>query len=77
MIPFYVGDPNTFTLYQNFPNPFNNTTVIKFDLPATSKVEIFLYDILGRQLRNILEDEMEIGTHKVNLTLNDFFWKLV
>ncbi len=72
LIPFYVGDPNTFTLYQNFPNPFNNTTVIKFDLPATSKVEIFLYDILGRQLRNILEDEMEIGTHKVNLTLNDF-----
>ena len=47
--------PATFTLNQNFPNPFNNQTVIKFDLPESALVDLIIYDIFGERIRALEE----------------------
>ena len=57
--------PKTFRLEQNYPNPFNPTTTIQFALPRSSKVTVTLFDILGRQVAILVDDELEAGEHKV------------
>ncbi|MEE2876634.1 MAG: FlgD immunoglobulin-like domain containing protein [Candidatus Neomarinimicrobiota bacterium] len=48
--------PSTFTLNQNFPNPFNEQTVIRFDLPESALVNLIIYNIEGKRVR-ILENQ--------------------
>ncbi|MCP4705370.1 MAG: T9SS type A sorting domain-containing protein [candidate division Zixibacteria bacterium] len=57
--------PNDFTLNQNFPNPFNPSTVIQFSLPRLSKVEIEVYNILGQTVRNLVNEEKPAGQYQV------------
>lgn len=57
--------PSTFKLDQNFPNPFNPTTIIHFDLPVTGFVKGVVYDILGREVVTLLNDEMSAGSHQM------------
>ena len=49
--------PQTYQLYQNYPNPFNPTTKIAFDLPKDSKVKLVIYDILGREMKTLVNNE--------------------
>jgi photosystem II stability/assembly factor-like uncharacterized protein len=56
--------PKSFRLFQNYPNPFNPTTTIKFLLNEKSKVQIIIYDLLGREIQTSVFDEMSIGEHK-------------
>jgi hypothetical protein len=58
--------PQSFTLFQNFPNPFNPTTTIKFALPVASKVKINVYNSLGQLVETLVDKEMESGYHEVN-----------
>lgn len=60
--------PSEFILYQNYPNPFNPTTKIKFGLPKTGIVQLLLYDALGREVKKILNGELEAGYHEVEFT---------
>jgi hypothetical protein len=48
--------PEKFILYNNYPNPFNSQTKIKFALPVTEKVEIKVYNILGQEIATLLND---------------------
>ncbi|MFQ5436323.1 MAG: right-handed parallel beta-helix repeat-containing protein, partial [Anaerolineae bacterium] len=48
--------PERFGLQQNFPNPFNPSTVIRFQLPAASSVSLIIYDLLGRRVRTLLSN---------------------
>ncbi len=61
--------PENFQLHPNFPNPFNPTTTIHFDVPAVStgkiKVQLKVYDILGREVRTLIDEEMEPGSYSV------------
>jgi hypothetical protein len=50
--------PSLFRLYQNFPNPFNSSTRIEYDLPRTGRVSIQVFDITGRQVA-VLVDEVK------------------
>jgi hypothetical protein len=59
--------PTEFALYQNYPNPFNPSTKIRYQLPMESKVIIKLYDILGSEVRTLLNKEMETGVYEVIL----------
>jgi hypothetical protein len=52
-----VGVPKKFDLSQNYPNPFNPTTKINFDLPADSKVTMMVYDITGREIARLVNNE--------------------
>ncbi len=56
--------PNGFVLHQNYPNPFNPTTSIKFDIPFTSFVKLKIYDILGKEVASIVNEEMHSGVYE-------------
>ena len=57
--------PVEYRLDQNYPNPFNPTTTVSFALPQRNHVTLNVFDVLGRHLLTILNQEMNAGTHKV------------
>lgn len=57
--------PQTFSLGQNFPNPFNPMTTISFGLPTASRVNLSVYDISGRLVSTIVNGWREAGNHQV------------
>ena len=57
--------PDGFELYQNHPNPFNPSTVIRYRLSATGQTRVAVYDVLGRQVALLLEGMMPEGEHEV------------
>ncbi len=54
-----------FTLKQNYPNPFNPSTMIQFTLKSNAEVVLNVYNVLGQQIANVLNETMEAGTHQV------------
>ncbi|MFA5833254.1 MAG: phosphodiester glycosidase family protein [Bacteroidota bacterium] len=58
--------PMSFELQQNYPNPFNPVTTIQFQLPHFARTTMTVYDILGREVSTILNQEMNAGSHKLN-----------
>ena len=56
--------PEGFVLHQNYPNPFNPITTIRYDLPKQSYVTIVIYDILGREVKELVSGELVSGYHK-------------
>lgn len=57
--------PENFEIFQNFPNPFNPATFIKFQLPEKSSVNIKVYDQSGRETASLFEGEYEQGFYSV------------
>lgn len=47
--------PNEYSLYQNYPNPFNPSTTIRFEIPKVQKVQLKIYDILGREIQTLYD----------------------
>lgn len=57
----------SFQLDQNYPNPFNPSTIISFELPIRSHVMLTLYDVLGRQVKTLIDENREAGHYSVAL----------
>ncbi|MCX7878798.1 MAG: YCF48-related protein, partial [Ignavibacteria bacterium] len=57
--------PSQFKLYQNYPNPFNSSTVIEFDISEANHYKLTVYDILGREKENIINNYIEPGKYRV------------
>ena len=76
--------PSEFTLNQNYPNPFNPATVINFNLLHRGKVTLNVYDIMGRQICTLLNEDKPTGNYtiyfdskKFNLSSGVYFYRLV
>lgn len=74
--------PNSFSLSQNYPNPFNPGTVISFQLPFYSYVTLKIYDVLGKEITTLVNDEKSLGKHDVNfnaknLTSGIYFYRII
>lgn len=57
--------PSSYSLSQNYPNPFNPSTKIKFSLPEAAKVTVRIYDMLGRDIKTLVNTEQTAGSHEV------------
>ncbi|MDG5766585.1 T9SS type A sorting domain-containing protein [Balneolales bacterium ANBcel1] len=55
--------PRRFALEQNYPNPFNPVTQIRFDVPTDAHVNIAVFDILGRRVMTLVNEQLQAGTH--------------
>ncbi len=58
--------PTAFELSQNYPNPFNPTTKINFAIPQNGFVTIKVYDMLGREVKTLINQEMVSGNHSID-----------
>ena len=68
-----IALPTKFDLSQNYPNPFNPVTKINFDLPADSKVTVIIYDLLGREVTKLLDNEFRTaGYYTVDFDASRF-----
>ncbi|HQT91363.1 MAG TPA: T9SS type A sorting domain-containing protein, partial [Candidatus Kryptobacter bacterium] len=65
VIPSNLRAPSRFTLSQNYPNPFNPTTVISYDIPKRSLVSLAIYDVLGRRVQTLVNDQRQPGLYQV------------
>lgn len=55
--------PSEFALKQNYPNPFNPSTQIQYALPTDANVSIAIYDLMGRQIRSLVNEQVNAGYH--------------
>ncbi len=58
--------PDKFNLFQNFPNPFNPTTVIKYQLPKSSAVKLVVYNVTGQNVITLVNKFQNAGLYEVN-----------
>jgi hypothetical protein len=64
--------PNTFSLDQNFPNPFNPSTAISYQLSAVSRAELRVYDVLGREVATLVNAVQQPGMYRVTWDASGF-----
>ena len=58
--------PGKYILYQNYPNPFNPSTTIRFSVPQTGYARLIIYDLLGRQVRTLLDNNVTPGEQRLH-----------
>ena len=64
--------PQEIILYQNYPNPFNPLTTIKYDIIKTQGVKLTIYDILGRELVTLVDEQQQSGHYEVKWDASNF-----
>lgn len=74
--------PNKFSLEQNYPNPFNPATNIKFNLPKSSQVKLAVYDVTGKLVAELVNENLKAGSYIADfdashLTSGVYFYKLL
>jgi hypothetical protein len=72
-VPTAVGSegsslPDVFGLEQNYPNPFNPSTMVRFSVPAASRVKLAVYDLLGREVALLVDGETPAGIHSAEFS---------
>jgi hypothetical protein len=73
--------PIRYKLFQNYPNPFNPTTTISFSIPQSQNVELKVFDLLGNEVANIVDEEKPVGRYEVkfnaeNLSSGIYYYRL-
>jgi hypothetical protein len=64
-ISFEANIPSVFSIQQNYPNPFNPVTTLRYDLPENSLVNITIYDMLGREVKTLINQTQDVGYRSV------------
>ncbi len=64
----YYGDkvPSTYEISQNYPNPFNPSTTINYQIPQTGFVTLKIYDILGKEVTTLVNEQKNQGRYSIN-----------
>jgi hypothetical protein len=57
--------PLEYALYQNYPNPFNSSTLLRFDIKQPGRITLTVYDVLGRTIAVLAEDNLPIGSYSI------------
>ncbi|MCX6149571.1 MAG: YCF48-related protein [Ignavibacteriales bacterium] len=65
--------PKEFLLFNNYPNPFNPTTTISYNLPSDGRVTIKVYDMLGREVKTLVNDYKNAGSYSVVWNSKDIY----
>ena len=68
----YEDKPSSFLLKQNYPNPFNPITKIQYEIPVEGKVSIKVYDILGREIKTLLDNYLKPGKYEIEWNADNF-----
>jgi ligand-binding sensor domain-containing protein len=63
--------PIKFSLFQNYPNPFNSITTLKYDLPFEGRIQLSIYDLMGKEVINLIHEKQAAGLHQVVWNGND------
>jgi Subtilase family/Secretion system C-terminal sorting domain/Csp protease B prodomain len=79
--PQLTGVPNQYELYQNYPNPFNPSTIIKYSIEKAGFVTLKIYDILGREIKTLINEKEPAGNYIVrfnaaNLSSGVYFYSI-
>ena len=69
--------PAEFRLHENYPNPFNPSTTIRFDLPRQSVVSLVVYDMLGKVVSILVDGEMQPGQYRATWDASDQYGRTV
>jgi len=69
--------PVTFALHQNYPNPFNPITTLRYDLPSDALVTLSIYDMLGREITQLVNISQQAGFKSVQWDATDMYGKSV
>ncbi len=74
--------PNEYKLFNNYPNPFNPSTTIKYQLKKRGNVTLILYNSLGKRIRTLVNDNKEAGVYSVNFNASNissgvYFYRLI
>jgi len=77
-----VGAPKKFEISQNYPNPFNPTTKIDFTLPKDADVLIVIYDITGKEVLKVVNENLKAGYYTKDLNLSNqssgvYFYRII
>jgi photosystem II stability/assembly factor-like uncharacterized protein len=76
-----ISNPESFRLYQNYPNPFNPSTEINYSLPQTDYVTLKVYDILGKEITTLVNEEQSAGNYEIsfdakNIVSGIYFYRI-
>ena len=63
--------PDKFELSQNYPNPFNPSTTISYNLPEATNVKLIIFNILGQEVKTLINGFKEAGVHSVNFNASE------
>ncbi len=58
--------PTSYSLQQNYPNPFNPSTTIQYQIPKSGLVTLKVYDVLGREVKTLVNQYQNVGSHEIN-----------
>ena len=64
--------PQTFSLEQNFPNPFNSSTQIRYSLREAGEMDLSLYNLTGQMVATLVEGRREAGSYAVSMDARDY-----
>jgi hypothetical protein len=82
-VVYNLGEiPRVFEFYQNYPNPFNPKINIRYDIPKSAHMKLIIYDILGREVMTIIDENVSAGSYELvwdaaDLASGTYIYKLV
>jgi hypothetical protein len=82
IINYGTASPDKYQLFQNYPNPFNPNTIIRFQIKDSRFVTLKIYDVIGKEVASLVNDNMKAGTFEVNWNGENYssgvyFYKLI